>query len=287
MNTQKLFIEVKSYFILTVALFIACVGWAGFIIPSGVVGGGITGLSTMAYYLWGWDVGFTGLVINALLIILAIKLLGFSSGIKSVYCIIIFGTFIHFLMDQFNNEPLVSDPFMATLIGASLAGSGSGLLFINGGSTGGTDIIAMIINKYKNISLGRLILLLDVFIILSSFIIFHDIEKVMFGFITMATYGYAIDMVISGNKSTVQFFIISNKYKEISDRIIFDTEKGVTILDGVGGYTGDSKKVLMVISKKRTSAILFKIIKDVDPQAFVTMGTVSGVYGKGFDQIKV
>ncbi len=285
MNTQKIIQEAKSYTILTFALFVACLGWAGFLIPSGVVGGGITGLSTIFHLLWGWDVGVTNLIINSVLVIAAIKMLGFSFGIKSIYGIVVFAGFLSLLMSKFH-APVVSDEFMATLIGATLAGAGAGMIFVQGGSTGGTDIIAMIINKYRNISLGRLILLQDVVIILSAYFIFHDIERVMYGFITMAVFGYAVDMVISGNKSTVQFFIISEKYREISDRIIYDTEKGVTILDGEGGYTGNSKKVLMVISKKRTSAILFRIIKDIDPNAFVTMGTVSGVYGKGFDQIK-
>ena len=286
MNTQKIIQEAKSYSILTFALFMACVGWAGFLIPSGIVGGGITGLSTIFHLLWGWDVGVTNLIINSILVIAAIKMLGFSFGIKSIYGIVVFAGFLSLLMNKFD-APVVSDAFMATLIGATLAGSGAGIIFVQGGSTGGTDIIAMIINKYRNISLGRLILLQDVVIILSAYFIFHDIERVMYGFITMAVFGYAVDMVISGNKSTVQFFIISEKYREISDRIIHDSEKGVTILDGEGGYTGSAKKVLMVISKKRTSAILFRIIKDIDPNAFVTMGTVSGVYGKGFDQIKV
>ena len=286
MNTQKIIQEAKSYTILTFALFMACVGWAGFLIPSGIVGGGITGLSTIFHLLWGWDVGVTNLIINSILVIAAIKMLGFSFGIKSIYGIVVFAGFLSLLMNKFD-APVVSDTFMATLIGATLAGSGAGIIFVQGGSTGGTDIIAMIINKYRNISLGRLILLQDVVIILSAYFIFHDIERVMYGFITMAVFGYAVDMVISGNKSTVQFFIISEKYREISDRIIHDSEKGVTILDGEGGYTGNAKKVLMVISKKRTSAILFRIIKDIDPNAFVTMGTVSGVYGKGFDQIKV
>ncbi|TLX75008.1 YitT family protein [Labilibacter sediminis] len=286
MNRQKILQETKSYIILTFALFMSCIGWAGFIIPSGIVGGGITGLGSTLHFLWGWDVGITVLIINTILVLLAIKILGFSFGIKSIYGITVFAAFLSLLMNQFEG-PVVSDAFMATLIGASLAGTGAGIIFINGGSTGGTDIIAMIINKYRNISLGRLLLMLDVVIILSAYFIFHDIEKVMYGFITMAIFGYCIDMVISGNKSTVQLFIISEKYKELSDKIIQTAEKGVTILDGVGGYTGEQKKVLMVISKKRTSSVLFRIIKDIDPEAFVTMGTVSGVYGRGFDQIKV
>jgi len=286
MNRQKIFHEIKSYFLLTFAIFMSCIGWAGFIIPSGIVGGGITGLASTFHFLWQWDIGLTVLIFNSALVLLAIRILGFSFGIKSVYGIILFAGFLSLLVKRFD-APVVSDTLMATLIGASLAGTGSGIIFINGGSTGGTDIIAMIINKYRNISLGKLMLMLDVVIILSSYLIFHNIEKVMYGFITMAIFGYAVDMVISGNKSTVQLFIISQKFKEISDNIVKTTDKGVTILDGIGGYTGDQKKVLMVISKKRTAPVLFKIIKNIDPNAFVTMSTVSGVYGKGFDQIKI
>lgn len=286
MNKQKVIREAKSYLMLTFALCIATFGWSAFIIPSGIVGGGITGLATTLHFLWGWNVGIVSLSINSLLIILAIKLLGFSFGIKSVYCIVLFGTLLSILTNYFKT-PLTHDTLMAALIGSSLAGTGGGLIFINGGSTGGTDIVAMLINKYKNISLGRLLLLCDVFFISTGYIVFQDIEKVMYGLITMAIFGYAVDMVITGSKQTVQLFIISKKYKEISGSIIDKTEKGCTILDGVGSYTGEAKKVLMVISKKRTSSILFRIIKDIDPDAFVTMGTVSGVYGKGFDQIKV
>ncbi len=270
---------------LTLALCIATLGWSAFIIPSGIVSGGITGLATAFHYLWGWNVGIVSLSINALLVMLAIRLLGFSFGIKSVYCIVVFGVMLSFLTTYFK-EPLTHDTFMAALIGSSLAGTGGGLIFINGGSTGGTDIIAMIINKYKNISLGRLLLLCDIFIISTGYIIFQDIEKIMYGLITMAIFSYSVDMVITGNKQTLQLFIISEKYKELSDNIINRSGKGCTILDGIGGYTGESKKVLMVISKKRTSSILFRIIKDIDPDAFVSISTVSGVYGRGFDQIK-
>ncbi|GAF02748.1 YitT family protein [Saccharicrinis fermentans] len=286
MEKQKIYREVKSYLMLTLSLCIASIGWSAFIIPAGIVGGGITGLASTFHFLWGWDVGLVSISINAILIILAIKMLGFSFGIKSIYCIILFGILLSVLTRYFKT-PLTEDTFMSTLIGSSLAGTGGGLIFINGGSTGGTDIIAMIINKYKNISLGRLLLLCDVFIIFTGYFVFQNIEIVMYGFITMAIFGYAVDLVITGNKQTVQLFIISEKYKRIADSIIAKTEKGCTILDGIGAYTGDEKKVLMVISKKRTSTILFRIIKDIDPDAFVTMGTVSGVYGRGFDQLKV
>ena len=285
MTSKKVFIEIKSYAILTIAVCISSLGWAGFLIPSDIIGGGITGLSSTFYFLWGWDVGITSLAINVVLIILAIRILGLSYGVKTVYCIVIFSALLSILTKHFT-EPIVSDVFIATLIGAALGGAGTGLLFINGGSTGGTEIVAMIVNKYKNISLGRLLLAFDIIIISTSYIVFQDIEKIVYGLITMTIFSYCIDMVISGNKQSVQIFVISDKYEKLADKILTVADKGVTIIDSVGGYTRESRKILMVISKKRTSSILFKIIKDIDPEAFVTMGNVSNVFGKGFDKIK-
>ncbi len=284
-TSAKIFNEIKSYAILTVAVCISCLGWAGFIIPSDIVGGGITGLSSTLYFIFGWDVGLVSLAINVVLILLAIKILGFSYGIKTIYCIVVFSTVLSFFTKYFT-EPVVSDIFMATLIGAALGGGGSALLLINGGSTGGTEIIAMIINKYKNISLGRLLLGLDVIIISSSYIVFHDIERIMYGLITMAIFSYCVDLMITGNRQSVQIFIISNKHEELTEKILIVGNKGVSIIDSIGGYTGENRKILMVVSKKRTSTILLKIIKEIDPDAFVTMGNVSNVFGKGFDSIK-
>ncbi len=285
MTIGKVIKELKSYLILTIAVGISSLGWAGFLIPSNIIGGGITGLSSTIYFLWGWDVGITSLAINIVLILLAIKTLGLSYGVKTIYCTVIFSILLSFFTSHFT-EPIVSDVFIATLIGAALGGTGTAILFINGGSTGGNEIIAMIINKHKNISLGKLLLIIDIFIISTSYIVFQDIEKIVYGLITMAIFSYSIDMVISGNKQTVQFFIISDKYEELIDKILIDGNKGVTMIDGVGGYTREHKKILMVISKKRTSSIVFKIIKDIDPNAFITMGSVSGVYGQGFEKIK-
>jgi len=285
MKSALLFKEIKSYFILTLAVSISSIGWGGFLIPSSIIGGGITGLSSIFYFLWGWDVGITSLVINVVLILLAIKILGLSYGVKTIYCTIVFSILLSILTKHFT-EPIVSDVFVSTVLGAALGGVGTAILFINGGSTGGTEIIAMIINKYKNISLGKLLLTFDVVIISSSYLVFQDIEKIVYGLITMAIFTYCIDLVISGNKSTVQFFIISKKYEELTQAITTIGNKGVTVIDGVGGYTKEKRKILMVVSKKRTSSILFKIIRDIDPKAFVTMGNVSGVYGEGFEKIK-
>ncbi|WP_430934862.1 YitT family protein [Saccharicrinis sp. 156] len=285
MTLTKIVNQIKSYIFLTFAVCVSSLGWAGFLIPSDIIGGGVTGLSSTFYFLWGWDIGITSLTINIVLILLALKKLGLSYGVKTVYCIVLFSTMLSVLTKYFT-EPIVSDIFMATLTGAALGGSGTALLFINGGSTGGTEIIAMIINKYKNFSLGRLLLTFDIVIISTSYIVFQDIEKIMYGLISMAIFSYCIDLVISGNKQTVQIFIITDKYEEMMDKIMTVGNKGVTMIDSMGGYTREHRKILMVISKKRTSSILFKIIKDIDSEAFVTMGNVSNVFGKGFDRIK-
>lgn len=160
------------------------------------------------------------------------------------------------------------------------------MFFLNGGSTGGSDIIALMINKYRNISLGRLLLYIDSVIISSSFLLFQSIETMIYGFVSMAILAYTVDMVISGNKQTVQFFIFSKKHEELRHHIIHVAKRGLTVLPGVGGYSGEEVKVLMVIARKSDSQVIFRLIKQIDPDAFITMGSVMGVYGQGFDTIK-
>jgi len=184
-------------------------------------------------------------------------------------------------------EPVMHETMMNAIVGGVLAGIGAGIVFVNGGSTGGTDIIAMIINKYRNISLGRLLLGIDVIIISSSYFIVHSLENMVYGYMTMAILAYTVDMVISGNRQTVQFFIISDKWEDIRKLILYEADRGMTILNGIGGYSGEERKVLMVIARKTQSSEIFRIVKSVDPEAFITMGTVMGVYGKGFDKIRI
>jgi uncharacterized membrane-anchored protein YitT (DUF2179 family) len=273
---------------LTLGLAIGTLGWTGFLIPAKIVGGGLTGIATIIYFLVGWDIGLTTLVINAVLILLAIRILGASFGIKTIYCVMVFSGLLTIMRPLFD-EPIVSEIMMNAIIGGILSGLGAGIVFVNGGSTGGIDIVAMIINKYKNISLGRLLLGMDVLIITSSFFLLHtsSIETVVYGFMTMAILAYTVDMVISGNKQTVQFFIISSKPDELRKSIIFDAERGLTVLNGTGGYSGEERKVLMVIARKNETQMIFKVVKQIDPEAFITVGTVMGVYGQGFDKIKI
>ncbi|WP_430812764.1 MULTISPECIES: YitT family protein [unclassified Carboxylicivirga] len=286
-NRTVILQEVRSYIMLALGLAIGTLGWTAFLIPAKIVGGGLTGIATIIFFMTGWDVGLTTLIINIALILIAMRVLGASFGIKTIYCVLVFAGLLTVMRPMFV-EPVVSEVMMNAIIGGILAGLGSGIVFINGGSTGGVDIIAMIINKYRNISLGRLLLGMDVLIISSSFFLVQSssIETVVYGFMTMAILAYTVDMVISGNKQTVQFFIISSKPEELRKSVIFDAERGLTILHGKGGYSGEERQVLMVIARKSETQQIFKVVKQIDPGAFITVGTVMGVYGQGFDKIK-
>ena len=285
MQTSKFLSYFNTYLILTIGLAISALGWSGFLIPSEVVGGGVTGFATILYFTLGWDVGITVLITNVVLIAVATRLIGTSFGVKTIFGVVVFSGFLT-LFGKLFPEPIVSDAFMATVIGGILGGIGGGIVFSRGGSTGGSDIIAMMINKYRNISLGKLLMMIDVVVISSSFFVFRSLEKMVYGYMTLAVLSYTIDMVITGNKQSVQLFIISKKYKELTERLIHDANRGVTVLDGHGGYTGDVVKVLMVIARRRDSSMIFRLIKQVDPEAFITLGNVMGVYGKGFDQVR-
>ena len=184
-------------------------------------------------------------------------------------------------------EPLVKDePFMSCIIGGIMLGVGIGLAFTRNGSTGGTDIIAAIINKYKPITLGRSILYCDLLIISSSYILFHDLEKILFGFVVLAVSTYTCDLLINGIRQSIQLLIFSEKYEEIADHINRDIKRGVTILDGMGWYSKQPKKVIVVLAKRTESTSIFRLVKQIDSHAFISQSNVIGVYGEGFDKIK-
>ncbi len=278
-------LTVKSYGIITIALFINALAWTAFIIPSEIVGGGVTGLSALVYYASGFPVAFTYLFINIILLVIGIKRLGFGFGIKTVFSTLVLTFFLWFLQ-QLITEPVVDEKFMSAIIGGILGGASVGLVFTQGGSTGGTDIIAMIINQYRNISHGRIILLFDVVIISSSYILFRSFEVVVYGYVVMAVASYSIDMLLMGHRRSVQLFIFSKKHDEIAEHIANQIGRGVTLLNGKGWYSKEDVAVLMVVVKRYETSNVFRTIKDIDPEAFISMANVMGVYGKGFDPIK-
>jgi len=275
----------RSHVIMAFGLLLTALGWTAFLIPAEITGGGITGVSTLIYYSSRFPIGISYLIINAVLIVFAIKILGRSFGAKTIFSVIVMSLLFSFLQQVFT-KPIINDDFLSTVLGGILSGAGVGIVFSQGGSTGGTDIIAMIINKYRNISPGRIILYCDVFIIASSYLIFQSLEKIVYGYVAMGITSYTIDLLFTGSKQSVQMFIFSKKYDEIADRIGKEVGRGVTIIDGKGWYSGESTRILLVMVRKPEASQLFRIVKEVDRDAFMSVNNVMGVYGQGFEKIR-
>jgi uncharacterized membrane-anchored protein YitT (DUF2179 family) len=216
---------------------------------------------------------------------MAIRALGASFGMKTIYGLSMM-SFLLSLMQQFITTSMVDDIFLNTIIGGILCGLGLGVVFNEGGSSGGTDIIAMVVNKYRNISPGKVILLCDVFIIGSSYFVFHTLDKMVYGFVSMWVVSYTIDAYLNGAKQSVQMFIFSEKYEELADFINNETNRGLTVFDGTGWYTKQNVKMIMTVVRKREASPIFRKIKEIDPKAFISQNSVMGVYGDGFDVLK-
>ncbi len=284
-QTHPFWIFLKSYGIITFALFANALAWTAFLLPSEIVGGGITGLSALIYYATGIPVAITLVIMNLILLSIGVKALGVGFGIKTVYSAVVLAFFFG-LLQPLITEPIVDDRFMSAILGGMLGGASVGLVFTQGGSTGGTDIIAMLIAKYRNISQGRIILYLDLLIISSSYLLFQSLEVMVYGYVTMAVASYSIDMLLMGHRRSVQLFIFSPKYEEIAEKIANDIGRGITLLNGQGWYSREESAVLVVVVRRHESSMVFRTIKEVDPEAFISVANVMGVYGKGFDPIK-
>lgn len=286
--------EVKDYLFISFGLVLYALGWAGFLIPNKITTGGVTGISAIVYYATGIPIQNTYVVINIVLLVFALKILGWKFCVKTIYGIGVLYFLLWFLQriivdDQGRPLSLVGDqPFMACIIGAALCGIGLGIAFTHNGSTGGTDIISAIVNKYRDVSFGRMTMMCDICIISSSsFIPGYTIEKVIFGFTTLVVIGSAIDYVVNNARQSVQFLIFSKEYDKISDAIVQNAHRGVTLLDGTGWYSKKSTKVIVVLAKRRESVNIFRLVKSIDPNAFISQSAVIGVFGEGFDKLKV
>ena len=289
-NKSRIYSELRSYLGITIGLFLYVLAWVAFLIPNEIVGGGATGFATDIHFLTGTaiPINYAFFAVNAILLAIGFYILGNSFGIKTIY-----GMVFTFLMLTFLPEPTIitnsfqdSDKLICAIIGGIVSGFGIAIAFRNGGSAGGTDIVAMIVSKYKNISPGKVYLYSDLFIIGASFFINFDFRTIVYGYVTMAVFSYSVDLVLSGSRQSVQIFIISKKYDEIARRIINEVNRGVTALDAIGWYSQTSSKVLMVIVRKNDTKQVHQIINETDPEAFISEASVMGVYGKGFDVIK-
>ena len=290
----KLGREVKDYLSITFGLICYALGWAAFLLPYQITTGGVTGISAIIYYVTGIEIQVSYFIINAVFLGFALKILGPKFSLKTIYAIFML-TFLLWLFQALLKNPDGTLPqllgpgqeFMACVVGAGLLGFGIGIVFCNNGSTGGTDIIAWIINKYKDVTLGRMMMYCDIVIISSCYFIFHDWKRVLFGFCVLFIMSIVIDYVINSSRQSVQFLIFSNKHEEIAEAICKQLYRGVTILNGEGWYSKEPRKVLVVMAKRREGIEIFRLIHRIDPRAFVSQSNVVGVYGEGFDKIKV
>ncbi|MCL6747881.1 hypothetical protein DEM91_04385 [Prevotella sp. TCVGH] len=280
--------ELKDYIILTLAMLIGSIGWTVFLLPNHIGIGGIAGISSVLFWGMNIPVELSYLAFNAFLLSFALKILGWRFCLKTIYAAIVFSLFVSLMRHLTNDQAIIRDePFMAAVLGGVLLGSSVGLGLSCNGSTGGTDVIAAMIHKYHDISLGKIILCCDISIITSSYLVLHDWQQVLYGYVVLIVSSACVDKVVNMSRRSVQFFIISDKYKEIGSAINTQVPRGCTTINANGFYSGRNIKMLFVLAKQTESAMIFQTIDEIDPAAFVSQSSVIGVYGLGFDKFKV
>ncbi len=291
MVIRKIIDNIRTYVVIAFGLLVLSVAWTAFLLPHQISGSGVTGIGAIVFYATGIPMGYTYFAINVLLMIVALKSLGTRFGIKTIYGVVLSATMLTILQPLIPTA-VVQEKFMSAIIGGILCGTGLGIVFTQGGSTGGTDIIALVINKYRNISPGRIILYCDVIIISSSYLILthlesaQRVETMVYGFVTMAIQAYTLDAILTGNRQSVQMFIFSRNFEKIADEITTRMHRGVTVIDSTGWYTKENQKVIITMVRKHEASDVYRIIKSIDNEAFITVANVMGVYGKGFEELK-
>ncbi len=312
LNKTSALTTFKEYLMMTLGMTLYSFGWICCILPANAAGGGATGLSLLLYHLTGGaiSIGTMVLIINAILLVIAGFVVGWNFGIKTIYCVVSMSVVMHFLqvwftvpdgwvaqlivardalsvpsgtiVDLFN----LNNRLLSAILGGICSGAGVALCFMQGGSTGGSDIVVMIVNKFYTISYGKFIRLTDG-VIISSALFLPDvgIDGVIYGFVMVAVFSYTVDMILSGNQQSSQIFIICKDYKAMADAINTEAHRGATVIDSMGWYSKDNSKIVMCICRKRDLTMVLKIVRAVDPDAFITIGSVMGVYGKGFDAL--
>ncbi|MBR6129508.1 MAG: YitT family protein [Bacteroidaceae bacterium] len=283
----------KDFLSLNFGMAVYALGWAVFLLPYHITTGGMTGMFAIIYYLTKFPMAAAILIANGILLLIALKPLGWKFVGKSAYAAFALSFFLEMGQQMMTSDDgtlmQVLGPgqdSMACVLGAILNGLGIGFVFISGGSTGGWDIIAALVNKKYNVSFGRILLYLDFVVIASCWPIFHDVRMVVFGYVTLAVYTYVIDMLINSSRQDIQFIIFTKKHREICDRIISETVHSATVLDGEGYYTHGDVKVVIAIVHKREQLTFLRMIHELDPAAFVSQSRAEGVYGNGFNAIK-
>ena len=285
---ERLYFELKDYVMIVVGLVIYSFGFCAFILPQNVVIGGYTGLASLFYYTLGIPVGPVIFALNIISLLVAYKIVGKRFVMRSIFGAFGLSAIVSIMQPLFPTAIVAPDnPMMNVMIGGILCGLGLGLSFVHNGSTGGTDIIAAMVNKRTNVSIGRMLLYADGLIIFSSMLIFHSIDNVVYGFLELLFATFMTDQVINTNRQAMQFLIISDKWEEIANAVVNDAHRGCTVFSGMGWFTKEDVKMLMVMCRKIEGVTVMRVVKSIDPYAFITQSNVNGVYGVGFDAMKI
>ena len=294
----------KEYALITLGVVSYALGWTIFLLPNNLIGGGVSGFASIVYYATGIQMGATYFVLNILLLLIGTKILGTGFGGKTIYAIVMTAIMLGLMpklipADFIHEFTLSNGKLICTFLGGIIAGVGIGLSISQEGSTGGTDIVALIWCRFHAASPGRVILIIDVGIILSSLLFpsytdngellpfAEKLAVVVYGLIQVTVSGYAIDLYLSGSKQSVQAFIFTKKIEQMADAIAFDMKRGVTVIQAKGWYSKEDRQVLMVVTRKTDLNLLLRYVKTIDPDAFLSVSSVMGVYGQGFDTIKL
>ena len=287
MKTSNLLTTIWDYFLMTVGSLIFVMAWTSFLIPNGLASGGLTGLCTIIQYGTGIPVGWTYPTINIILLILGFLSLGKAFGFKTIYVIVLTSVLFEVMPKFPQLQVYIDEKFFVALVGSAMESVGIGLVLLRGGSTGGTDIVAMMINKYWPVSPGRVYLFTDIFII-SSLLFIPDkgLVDVIYASVVMIGFSIGVDFVLLGNKSSVQILVFSSKYEQIADHMINEVRRGVTALQSVGWYSQKESKVLLIIARKHQMNDVVNAVKAIDKNAFISVSTAKSVYGEGFEEVK-
>ncbi|MCM1483536.1 MAG: YitT family protein [Muribaculaceae bacterium] len=292
-SKKQLWVSTRDYVFIVFGIFLYALGFCAFIFPEQVVIGGLSGFGTLVYFITqkfvgvGVPVAITQYVMNLVLLAFAYKKVGKQFVIRTVFGATVISLFIGLLTPLFPTPLVEGEPFMNVIIGGLLCGIGIGVAFTHNGSTGGTDIVAAMVSKSSNVSVGRTMLYTDFLIISSSFFILHKLDTVVYGFVVLVIASFMTDMIINTTRQAVQFTIFSKHWEKIADAINNEAHRGCTVLTGTGWYTKHETKILLVMCRKIESVTIFRIVKSIDEDAFITQANVNGVYGKGFDAIKL
>ena len=279
----------KDLFFITFGILLYSIGYCAYTLPEKLVMGGVAGASALIYYATNIPAGTSVLALNILMLVIAISALTKQFFWRTIIGVGIMSLMISILQPFFAAHPIMTpgeDKFMHVLIAGLLGGAGLGIVFSHNGSTGGTDILTVLLNKYFRLSFGRAMQFVDCIIIASSYFLFHSMETIIYGIVFTITATITCDYIVNGSRQTVQFLIISKKYKEIADYINHRVHRGVTVVEGKGWYSQNDVTMLIVLTRKYESQDVFNLIKEIDPDALVSQSFCHGVFGEGFDKIK-